>query len=179
MKTLLSVAVLALTLITNTGRAKISQEQAMKLNSPDFSDGENIPEGFTCEGKDVSPTLTIAGVPREAKSLVLIVDDPDAPGGNFTHWLMWNIIPTLTEIVGNKPPAHAVQGVNDFGKRKYGGPCPPPGGVHRYYFRLYALDASGGLQPTSKRKAVDSAINGHILAEATLMGKYARKGNKR
>ena len=110
----------------------------MKLSSPDFSDGGNIPEGFTCEGKDVSPTLTIAGVPKEAKSLVLIVDDPDAPGGNFTHWLMWNVVPDLTEIVGNKPPAHAVQGVNDFGKSKYSGPCPPSG-VHRDDFRLYAL----------------------------------------
>ena len=178
MKTLLGVAMVALTLITSTGRAKIPQEQAMKLSSPDFSDGGNIPEGFTCEGKDVSPTLTIAGVPKEAKSLALIVDDPDAPRGSFTHWLMWNIVPTLTEIVGNKPPAHAVQGVNEFGKSKYSGPCPPSG-VHRYYFRLYALDTNVALPPKSKRKAVDSAIKGHILAEATLMGRYARKGSKR
>jgi Raf kinase inhibitor-like YbhB/YbcL family protein len=178
MKTLLGVAMLALTLITSTGRAKIPQEQAMKLSSPDFSDGGNIPERFTCEGKDVSPTLTIDGVPKEAKSLLLIVDDPDAPAGNFTHWLMWNIVPTLTEIVGNKPPPHAVQGVNDFGKSKYSGPCPPPG-IHRYYFRLYALDTTVALPPKSKRKVVESAINGHVIAQATLMGRYARKGSKR
>ena len=146
----------------------------MKLSSPDFSDGGNIPERFTCEGKDVSPTLTIDGLPKEAKSLVLIVADPDAPGGNFTHWLMWNVAPDATEIVGNKPPSGAVQGVNDFGKNKYSGPCPPPG-IHRYYFKLYALDTTLDLPSKSKRKAVDSAIKGHIIAEATLMGRYARK----
>ena len=177
MKTLLPVLMLALSLITSGVRAKIPSEHAMKLSSPDFSDGGNIPERFTCEGKDVSPTLTIDGVPKEAKSLVLIVDDPDAPAGNFTHWLMWNIVPTPTEIVGNKPPLHAVQGVNDFGKSKYSGPCPPPGGVHRYYFRLYALDASVGLPPKSKRNVVDSAMKGHIIAEATLMGRYAKKSS--
>jgi Raf kinase inhibitor-like YbhB/YbcL family protein len=118
---------IALILITSTGRAKIPPENDMNLLSPDFSDGGNIPERFTCEGKDVSPTLTIDGLPKETRSLVLIVDDPDAPGGNFTHWLMWNIMPNPTEIVGNKPPAQAVQGVNDFGKSKYSGPCPPHG----------------------------------------------------
>ena len=169
---------LALTLITSTGRATIPSEHAMKLTSPDFSDGGNIPERFTCEGKDVSPTLTIDGVPKEAKSLVFIVDDPDAPGGNFTHWLMWNVVADLTEIAANRLPSHAVQGVNDFGKSKYSGPCPPPG-MHRYYFKLYALDTTLDLPPTSKRKAVDSAIKGHIIAEATLMGRYARKGSKR
>jgi Raf kinase inhibitor-like YbhB/YbcL family protein len=178
MKTLLAVVMLALSLITSTGRAKIPQEQAMKLSSPDFSEGGNIPERFTCDGKDVSPTLQIDGVPKGAKSLALIVDDPDAPPGTFTHWLMWNIVPNLTEIVGNKPPLHAVQGVNDFGKSKYTGPCPPPG-VHRYYFRLYALDTTLALPPKSKRKAVDSAIKSHIIAEATLIGRYARKRSKR
>ena len=178
MKTLLPVLMLALSLITSIGRATIPKEATMNLSSPDFSEGENIPERFTCEGKDMSPTLKIDGVPKEAKSLVLIVDDPDAPGGNFTHWLMWNVVPDLTEIAANRPPSHAVQGVNDFGKSKYSGPCPPPG-IHRYYFKLYALDTTLALPPTSKRKAVDSAIKGHILAEATLMGRYARKGNKR
>ena len=111
--------------------------------------------------------------------IMVKVDDPDAPVGNFTHWLMWNIVPALTEIVGNKPPLHAVQGVNDFGKSKYSGPCPPPGGVHRYYFRLYALDASVGLPPKSKRNVVDSAMKGHMIAEATLMARYAKKGSNR
>ena len=109
---------------------------------------------------------------------MLIVDDPDVPGGNFTHWLMRNVVPDLTEIAANRPPSHAVQGVNDFGKSKYSGPSPPPG-IHRYYFRLYALDTALALPPTSKRKTVDSGIKGHILGEATLVGRYARKGNKR
>jgi Raf kinase inhibitor-like YbhB/YbcL family protein len=160
---------LALSLVTSSA--------AMKLSSPDFKESEKIPERFTCEGKDISPTLEIEGVSKEAKSLVVIVDDRDAPGGNFTHWLMWNVLPNLTEIVGNKPPSHAVQGVNDFGKNKYSGPCPPSG-IHRYFFKLYALDTTLALPPTSKRNVVDAAIKGHIIADATLMGTYLRKGGK-
>jgi Raf kinase inhibitor-like YbhB/YbcL family protein len=91
---------------------------------------------------------------------------------------MWNVSPNLTEIIGNKPPSHAVQGVNDFGKNKYSGPCPPPG-IHRYFFKLYALDTTLALPPTSKRKVVDAAIKGHIIADATLMGMYSRKDGKR
>jgi Raf kinase inhibitor-like YbhB/YbcL family protein len=178
MKTLLPVLLLALSLVASAVGAKIPQEANMKLDSPDFSEGGNIPERFTCDGKDMSPTLKIDGVPKEAKSLVFIVDDPDAPGGNFTHWLMWNVAPDVTEIVANRLPSHAVQGVNDFGKSKYTGPCPPPG-IHRYYFKLYALDTTLAMPPTSKRKVVDAAIKGHIVAEATLMGRYAKKGSKR
>jgi Raf kinase inhibitor-like YbhB/YbcL family protein len=168
MKTLLSVLMLALSLTTSSA--------AMKLSSPDFKEGENIPARFTCDGKDVSPTLQIEGMPQGAKSLVVILEDRDAPGGNFTHWLMWNVVPNLTEIVGNKPPSGAVQGVNDFGKNKYSGPCPPPG-IHRYYFKLYALDTTLDLPPKSKRKTIDSAIKSHVIAEAALMGRYARTGS--
>ncbi|HEY5707638.1 MAG TPA: YbhB/YbcL family Raf kinase inhibitor-like protein [Terrimicrobiaceae bacterium] len=147
----------------------------MKLTSPDFSDGGNIPELFTCDGEDISPKLNIEDAPAAARSLVLIVDDPDAPVGTFTHWLVWNLRPDATEIVANRPPPDAVQGVNDFGTSKYGGPCPPSG-VHRYYFRLYALDTALQLAAKSKRKAVDAAIKGHIISEVTLMGRYSRKG---
>ena len=149
----------------------------MKLISPDFSDGGNIPERFTCDGENISPTLKIEGVPKAARGLVLIVDDPDAPAGTFTHWLMWNLSPDATEIVANSPPSDAVQGVNDFGRSKYGGPCPPSG-VHRYYFKLYALDTTLQLPAKSKCKVVDAAIKGHIISEATLMGRYARKGTR-
>jgi Raf kinase inhibitor-like YbhB/YbcL family protein len=178
MKTHLPILMLALSLIASTARAKIPKEATMNLTSPDFGEGGNIPERFTCDGKDISPTLKIDGIPKGAKSLVLIVDDPDAPGGNFTHWLIWNIVPDLTEIVANKLPAHALQGVNDFGKSKYSGPCPPAG-VHRYYFRFYALDTMLTLPQGSKRKVVNSAIKGHTIAEATLMGRYARKSSNR
>jgi Raf kinase inhibitor-like YbhB/YbcL family protein len=178
MKTHLPVLMIALILIASTARAKIPKEATMNLTSPDFREGGNIPEGFTCDGKDISPTLKIDGIPKEAKSLVVIVDDPDAPGRNFTHWLIWNVVPDLTEIAANRLPSHAVQGVNDFGKSKYSGPCPPAG-VHRYYFRLYALDTTLTLPQASKRKAVDSAIKGHTIAEATLMGRYERKSSKR
>jgi Raf kinase inhibitor-like YbhB/YbcL family protein len=162
---------LALSLVT-------SSVWAMNLSSPDFKEGENIPARFTCDGKDVSPTLQMEGVPKEARSLVIVVVDRDAPGGSFTHWLMWNIVPNLTEIVGNKPPSGAVQGVNDFGKNKYSGPCPLPG-IHRYYFKLYALSTTLDLPSKSRRRAIDSAIKGHIIAEATLMGRYARKDGSR
>ena len=147
----------------------------MRVISPDFSEGGNIPERFTCDGQDVSPTLRIEGVPRAAKSLVLIADDPDARSGTFTHWLMWNLAPDLTEILATTPPAGAVQGVNDFGRNDYGGPCPPSG-VHRYHFRLFALDTTLELPAKSKRKVLDAAIQGHTIAEATLMGRYARRG---
>ena len=147
----------------------------MRVISPDFSEGGNIPERFTCDGQDVSPTLRIEGVPRAAKSLVLIADDPDARSGMFTHWLMWNLAPDLTEILATTPPAGAVQGVNDFGRNDYGGPCPPSG-VHRYHFRLFALDTTLELPAKSKRKVLDAAIQGHTIAEATLMGRYARRG---
>jgi len=149
----------------------------MKLISPDFSDGSSIPDRFTCDGENISPTLNVEEVPETAKSLVLIVDDPDAPGGTFTHWLIWNLTSDLAQIMGGNPPSGAVQGTNDFGTLRYGGPCPPSG-VHRYYFRLYAVDAAPELTPRSKRKAVDAAIKGHIVGEATLMGRYARRGGK-
>ena len=178
MKTLLAVVTFAVSLTSSAVSAKVSQEATMNLSSPDFSEGGNIPERYTCDGKDVSPTLKIAGIPKEAKSLVLIVDDPDAPGGTFTHWLMWNVGPDQAEVVASSLPHRAVQGVNDFGKSKYSGPCPPSG-THRYYFRLYALDTALTLPGSSKRKVVDSAIKDHIIAEATLMGRYARKGSRR
>jgi Raf kinase inhibitor-like YbhB/YbcL family protein len=149
-------------------------QTTMKLISPDFSDGGNIPERFTCDGEDISPTLRIEDVPEAARSLLLIVDDPDAPVGTFTHWLMWNIRPDVTEIAENSPLSEAVQGVNDFGRSRYGGPCPPSG-VHRYYFKLYALDTTLQLPAKSKRKVVEAAIKGHTISEATLMGRYARK----
>jgi Raf kinase inhibitor-like YbhB/YbcL family protein len=150
----------------------------MNLISPDFSEGAHIPERFTCDGDDVSPTLRIDGVPEGTKSLLLIVDDPDAPRGTFTHWLIWNLPPDVTEISAEPIPSKGVPGTNDFGTNEYGGPCPPSG-VHRYYFKVYALDTTLELSAKSKRKAVNAAMEGHIVEEASLMGRYERKGRSR
>jgi Raf kinase inhibitor-like YbhB/YbcL family protein len=152
--------------------------KVFQLASPDFGQGGQFPKRFTCDDQNISPTLQIAGVPEGAKSLVLILDDPDAPSGTWTHWLMWNMSPDLREIVAGAAPRASAQGTNDFGKPGYGGPCPPSG-EHRYYFRLYALDTPLNLPTTAKRAALDKAIKGHVLGQATLMGKYSRVGTAR
>jgi Raf kinase inhibitor-like YbhB/YbcL family protein len=140
------------------------------ISSPSFQAGGAIPAQFTCNGANQNPPLQFRGVPKEAKSLVLIVDDPDAPGGLFTHWLVWNIDPTTSQLGGNSVPADAAQGTNDFGRVGYGGPCPPAG-THRYYFRLFAIDQKIDLNPGAKRSALDRALKGHVLARGELMGR--------
>src|SRR5256886_16016020 len=124
----------------------------MKVTSSGFQEGANIPSKFTCDGANTSPPLQISDVPSEAKSLVLIVDDPDAPSGLFTHWLVWNIDPK-TQSIAEANSAGGVEGKNDFGKTGYGGPCPPSG-THRYYFRIFALDQQLSLKPGARRKEV-------------------------
>jgi len=156
-----------------TAWSQIESQAQMKISSTKFGDGGNIPPQFTCDGENTSPDLQIDAVPAAAKSLLLIVDDPDAPKGVFTHWLLWNLKPDSKEILANSPPQDARQGTNDFGKQKYSGPCPPSGS-HRYYFRLYALDFIPTLSPGSNRKVVDKGIEGHVLSKAVLVGIYAR-----
>jgi Raf kinase inhibitor-like YbhB/YbcL family protein len=146
----------------------------MKITSSAFQEGGNIPSKFTCDGADTSPPLRIGGVPDGAKSLVLIVDDPDAPVGLFTHWIAWNIDPKGGEIAEGSAPANAVQGRNDFGKSGYGGPCPP-GGTHRYFFRIYALDRELDLSAGSRRKQLENAMRSHIIGEGQLMARYSRR----
>lgn len=145
----------------------------MKITSPAFQEGGNIPSKFTCDGSDTSPPLQITGVPSEAKSLVLIADDPDAPGGLFTHWLVWNI-PPQTSSISEGSAVKGVHGTNDFGKSGYGGPCPPSG-THRYSFRVFALDREVPLPSGAKRGQVDAAMKGHVIAQGELIGRYARK----
>ena len=147
---------------------------SISITSFSFQAGGDIPAKFTCDGTNVSPALQIGGVPNEAKSLVLIVDDPDAPRGLFTHWIAWNIDPKTTRVAENSAPAGAVQGTNDFGKRNYGGPCPPSG-THRYFFKIFALDTKLDLKASARRAELDAAMRGHVLAQGELMARYSHK----
>ena len=146
----------------------------MKITSPSFQEGGSIPEKFSKNGQNVSPELRIEGVPAEAMSLALIVDDPDAPVGLFTHWLVWTIDPKITQIAEGRAPSGAVQGKNDFGEIGYGGP-QPPSGTHRYYFKVFALDRRLDLKPGAKRREVDAAMKGHVIGQGELMGRYSTR----
>jgi Raf kinase inhibitor-like YbhB/YbcL family protein len=150
------------------------------LTSAAFEDGGMIPSRFTCDGADVSPPLAWAPVPDNAISLALIADDPDAPGKTWVHWVLYNLPASVKELPENVPPqatlaSGALQGTNDFRKTGYGGPCPP-GGTHRYYFKLYALDAMLDLSAGATKDQLLKAMEGHILAEGQLMGRYSRAG---
>ena len=156
------------------GIFNLNAASSISITSSSFQAGGDIPAKFTCNGTNVSPELQISGVPNEAKSLVLIVDDPDAPRGLFTHWIVWNIDPKTTRIAEKSAPATGVQGTNDFGKPNYGGPCPPSG-THRYFFKIFALDAKLELKPGARRGELDAAMRGHVLAQGELMGRYSHK----
>lgn len=139
------------------------------LTSPAFRNGQSIPSRYTCDGEDISPPLQIANVPEGTKSLALIVDDPDAPRGTWTHWILFNIPPGTTTIPENSAPG--IQGVNDNEEIKYGGPCPPQG-RHRYYFRLYALADTLSLSPGCTLNDFLKAIEGITIMHTELMGTY-------
>lgn len=145
----------------------------MILASPAFKNNEFIPAKYTCDGDNVNPSLTIKDVPQNTQSLVLIVDDPDAPMGTWTHWTLWNIDPNTTQIQENSIPVNAIQGITSWGKPGYGGPCPPSG-THRYFFKLYALDVTLDLNPNSSVNDLYSAIQNHTLTKTEFMGKYSR-----
>jgi len=145
----------------------------LKITSPVIFPGEMIPKKYTCDGKDFNPPLDISGVPEKAKSLALIVDDPDAPVGNWNHWAAWNIDPKITEIGEDSIPTGAMLGTNSFERLTFGGPCPPSG-THRYFFKLYALDSAIDLPEGAEKDALEKSMEGHILEQAELMGKYER-----
>jgi len=145
----------------------------LKITSPAFAQRTAIPVRYTCDDQDINPPLLIDTVPNGAKSLALIVDDPDAPVGIWVHWVVWNIPPQTREIKENSLPAGAVQGLNDWKRNRYGGPCPPSG-THRYFFRLYALDTTLDLAPTTAKAALERAMQGHVIARGELMGTYRR-----
>lgn len=151
----------------------------MELKSPAFEHGGMIPAKYTCDGEDISPPLAWSDPPSETESLVLISDDPDAPVGIWVHWVIWNIPPAARALVENVPrteelPDGTSQGTNDFRRIGYGGPCPPSG-IHRYFFKLYALDTMLRLPPSTTKSVLNKAIREHILAQAELMGRYRRQ----
>ncbi len=145
----------------------------MILFSPAFGDNEQIPQKYTCDGENINPLLEIKEIPVGAQDLVLIVDDPDAPGGLWAHWLVWNIDPKITEIKENSVPEGAVEGRTSFGHSGYGGPCPPSD-VHRYFFRLYALDIKLELGREIEKERLEQAMAGHIIAQTEIIGLYSR-----
>jgi Raf kinase inhibitor-like YbhB/YbcL family protein len=144
-----------------------------RISSPAFDTGGAIPSRYTCDDIDVNPPLLIENVPSAAKSLALVVDDPDAPAGTWVHWVVWNIDPAVSEIRENSVPKGGMEGINDFRKHAYGGPCPPSG-THRYFFKLYALDRTLSIATHSEKAHVEKAMSGHVIASAQLMGKYRR-----
>ncbi|MCX6739757.1 MAG: YbhB/YbcL family Raf kinase inhibitor-like protein [Candidatus Parcubacteria bacterium] len=147
---------------------------SMKLTSPAFTHNANLPSKYTCDGQGINPPLEIAEVPANTQSLVLISDDPDAPMGTYTHWLVWNIDPQTTEIKENSVPEGANLGKTSAGKTGYVAPCPPTG-THRYLFKIYALDIKLDLTPNAGKDNLEKAIQGHILDSAEIIGIYQRK----
>lgn len=145
----------------------------MTLSSPAFKNKENIPLKYTCKGADVNPPLMITGVPERTISLALIVDDPDAPAGTWCHWVVWNIPPDTESIRENSLIPGSVQGVNDFKKHTYGGPCPPYG-THRYFFRLYALDAVLDLNEKTTEQSLLAAMKDHVIEQTELVGLFKK-----
>ncbi|MFH0799128.1 MAG: YbhB/YbcL family Raf kinase inhibitor-like protein [Pseudomonadota bacterium] len=152
---------------------------AFEFKSSAFANGAAIPAKYTCDGAEVSPPLAWSGAPQGTKSLALISDDPDAPAHIWVHWVMWNIPPALSGLKEGMEKGAALadgtrQGVNDSKGTGWGGPCPPSG-THRYFFKLYALDSILELKPDTTKAALETAMKGHILAQATLMGTYSRQ----
>lgn len=152
---------------------------ALQLGSKAFHDGQPIPKKFTCKGQDVSPGLAWTGAPPETKSLALIVDDPDAPAGVWVHWVIYDLPADTRELPEGMPKDRelrngARQGKNDFGKIGYGGPCPPDGPAHRYFFKLYALREKTGLTAGATKADLERAMKGRIIEQATLTGKFGR-----
>ena len=148
--------------------------EKLTVTSAAFAEGAAIAAKYTCDGVDASPPLLIGAAPAGTRSLALIMDDPDAPGGIWVHWVAWNIPPQTREIPENGMPAGAHQGHNNWKRNGYGGPCPPSG-THRYFFRLYALDTTLALAPSAAKADLQRAMEGHVLAAGQLMGTYKRR----
>lgn len=152
----------------------------LSLTSTAFNDNQTIPARYTCDGADVSPSLSWAHRPDHPAVFALIVDDPDAPSGVFTHWVLYDLPADVHELPEHlssdeRPGTGGIQGKNSFGKLGYGGPCPPPGPPHHYHFTLYALDTPLGLAPGASKQQVLDAMRGHIIGQAEIVGRYQRR----
>lgn len=141
------------------------------VESPAFKHNSSIPKKYSCDGEDINPPVTIEGTPKEAKSLALVLDDPDAPSGTFDHWVVWNIPASTTKIAENSVPG--TEGLNSARQPGYVAPCPPSG-THRYFFKVYALDTEPSLGARSNKRDLEKAMQGHILAKGELIGLYHR-----
>jgi hypothetical protein len=161
---------------TETEKTAAPTLPRLRLSSRAFADGDTVPRRHTADGKNVSPPLSWSEPPPGTRSLALICEDPDAPSGLFVHWLAWDIEPERGQLPegASALTRDLIQGTNGFGHVGYGGPSPPPGKPHRYVFRLFALDFRPELRPGAKRAELDRAIEAHVLAEGTLVGKYGR-----
>lgn len=144
----------------------------LTVTSTAFEPNGNIPQKYSCDYEDINPPLSIEGVPEDTKSLALIIDDPDASSGTFDHWVVWNISPSQNKIAEHTAPG--TEGLNGMGEHGYTGPCPPPGKPHHYNFKAYALDMMLGLDAASKKKDLEKAMKGHVLAEGKLIGLFGR-----
>jgi Raf kinase inhibitor-like YbhB/YbcL family protein len=149
-----------------------NSQTVMTITSSAFANNATIPSKYTCDGDNVNPPLTFSGVPKEAKSLVLLVEDPDAPGGTYHHWSVYNIPPTTSGIAENSKPAGS-EGITDFGTAQYGGPCPP-NGSHHYHFKLYALDTMLELSSKATFNEIQNAMTNHAISSSELIGLYSR-----
>lgn len=155
----------------STNKANVNP---MQIQSPVFTDNQTIPAKYTCDGQGINPPLKFSGLPAEAKSLALIVDDPDAPNGDWVHWLVWNVSPATSEILEGVVPKEATEGTTSFGQTGYGGPCPPAGPAHHYHFTLYALSEKLSLPSRTTKQELEQAMNGLVVSRAELIGLYGR-----
>jgi Raf kinase inhibitor-like YbhB/YbcL family protein len=151
----------------------------ISISAEGFKDGTTIPDVYTCKGKDISPSLSWKEIPAGTKSIALIMDDPDAPGGTFVHWVLYNVPAGTQKMPEGMPydktlPDGSMQGMTDFGRTGYGGPCPPPGKPHRYFFKIFALDSMINLPPGASKKQLENVMAGHILAKGEIIGMYKR-----
>jgi hypothetical protein len=172
-------AALSLNAAETTPSVKQGVPMSIAVTSPAFASMAPIPQKYTCDGADISPPLQWAGIPPQAKSIVCISDDPDAPMGTWVHWVVYDIPPTIDSLGEDQPKTDTLacgarQGKTDFGKIGYGGPCPP-GGTHRYFFKIYALDAMLNLASGKTKHDIEKAMKGHILSQGELIGAYSRK----